>query len=219
MDPNTRVNLPVRPVTTLACASGAPTRPASGLSGTFAHMNRMSVLAIVLLGGLLGCASSTPDDPPSVRHLLSDPSKATPTSIDPSDSLHWVIEEAEDMNVFPSGVLSVQVSIPQLFGHKAYVFPLDRKQVTADYLPRASGRAEAADGVSEDGHGIGYVGGVNIVDSTGNEITVEASFAGRGASLKRVDLTRRFTVPWGGRFEGTFNGEGRIVASISVGSM
>jgi len=184
-------------------------------------MNRTPALAFGLLGGLLGCASSPPADPPSLTHLLSEPSDTKSNSQEPSTPLHWVIDEAEDMNVHPSGVLSVQVSIPQLFGKKAYVFPLDRKQVPEGYLSRiaSTARSEAADGVSESGDGIGYVGGVNLVDATDNEVTVEASFAGRGPSLKHVELNRRFTVAWGGRFEGTFNGEGRIVASISTGSM
>lgn len=176
------------------------------------------LLALALLTSAVGCASGTPEDPPSLRHLLTERTSSTPNARDASTPLRWIIDEAEDMDVSPSAVLSVRVWIPQLLDGKEYVFPLERKQVPPGYVSRIGAHfaGEAADGVSESGRGIGYVGGVNLVGATDNGVTVRASFAGRGPNLERVDLTDRFTVEWGGRYEGTFHGDGRIVASIRL---
>ena len=181
-------------------------------------MRTLAAIAIVLLITVIGCATGTPDDPPEVkRRLAADSAAMTPSSPEPPTTQRWVIEENDEA---PNGVLSVEVSIPQLLDRKVYTIRLARKQVPADHIsPLVAHFGECADGQTDSGEGIGYVGGINIVDLSANALVVEASFAGKGRDLKHVDLIQRFTIAWGGHFEGNFNGQGKISANVKNLSM
>ena len=91
---------------------------------------------------------------------------------------------------------------------------LRRWQAPSNYVPSVSFSGEAADGTNANGDGIGYVGGVNVIDSTADSIVLEVSFAGRGANLKHVDVAQRVSLRWGGAFDGPLGKGGRIHAEF-----
>jgi hypothetical protein len=101
--------------------------------------------------------------------------------------------------------------VPALFDQKSYRRSLKRWEAPGDHAPTFEMRGEAAD--SPDRR-TGYVGGVNVMGATSDTVKVEVEFSGTGPDGKRVDVSRTFSLPWLGQFDGDFDGIGRIHAAF-----
>jgi hypothetical protein len=175
-------------------------------------MTKATTLIIGSLAAFACRSAAPPADPAAITKLLTPVVSTAPSTSSSASETPWVIEEDKQQ---PNAILTVEVSIPHLFQRQTYRLPLRRWQAPEGHFPVLVAHGEAADGWgSAGGDGTGYVGGVNVVETTKDTVIVEVSFSGKGHDLKEVDLTQRVSIGWGQEFDGKLGEGGRIHAEF-----
>jgi hypothetical protein len=132
------------------------------------------------------------------------------TAPEDAEEPHWVYTEVSDPEA--DSVLVIVLNIPGLPDAVEHSFPLKRHLDATGSDMTDVNTHWAADGVSEDGHGIGCVGSISLHGGNATHFTVRVSVVGKGKDLKRIAVEEEIQVPWLGQIEKALAQGGTIAA-------